>query len=163
MNESLKAALQLAIETCSSGLPEESVLEEHGGWIIEKDGNHEFHFITNQLAGSPRANVLYIGDRHDIAKKIVKKLFGGYKNYATFHTHPQFTVRPSDIDLTAMFQVSPVSFIYSPVFRQIGMYTYKGRNKENDGQLFSQEFYDVTGDEKLEFTKGKFKNKQTEE
>ncbi len=138
----LSDTLLQAIGQCHTSIPIEKRLEEHGGWILNKGDEFKFFFLRNDNTGTPRANVLFTANREDVGRGPLKYLVkDGWKNYGTFHTHPQFPVSPSDTDWNFLFQNSPYNFIYSPVTLQLGVSHFI--EKTENGQKWQQNVFDV--------------------
>ena len=150
--EALEVVLRQAIHKCYLDVPKEQQIEEHGGWILRKDDAFEFHFLRNENAGTPRAQVLFIANKQDVGNgplnKIVKHK---WKNFATFHTHPQFSVKPSSVDWNFLFQNSKYNFIYSQATNQLGCSMRDGFDGED--QKWINYVWNVTED--LTFIKHK--------
>jgi hypothetical protein len=112
-------ALRLAINQCPG------VEEEEGGFLISRDDEIEFHKIVNKYSGTPTARGLYEPDRIEYGNKIIAAYSKGFINYASFHTHPTLCpAKPSQTDLTRLFNGQPVNFIWSPSVRELNMFTF---------------------------------------
>ena len=121
LNEKLKHVLLQAIHACYIDVPVPTRIEEHGGWILQKGDDYQFFFLKNDNSGSVRGQMLFTANGQDVAKGPVKAMMKeGWSNYATFHTHPQFSITPSSIDWNLLFQNSKHNFIYSPATEQLG-------------------------------------------
>lgn len=127
----LNGTLNWAVECCWEALNTDD-LEEHGGIIMfhKESGKYEFVFLHNVNTGKPLANVLWTASQDEYAKKIIPMLRKGYTQYASFHTHPQFMARPSQIDLTELFPGFTANYIYSPVEKAARRFDYDNESKE---------------------------------
>lgn len=126
LGRSLKEAIQCAKNECSS------LSEEEGGVIVSKDLDYEFIKLRNQHTGNAIASGFYEADREEYGQKVIAKFEAGFKNFASFHTHPTgFRAYPSTIDLTRLFNGFPDNFIWSPSFDEIRWYSYI-RNEVGD-------------------------------
>ena len=144
ITKNLSDTLSEAIRLCHDSIDPERRVEEHGGWIVQKDDEFKFFFLRNDNAGTPQANVLFLANQQDVGKgPLTAMAKEGWKNYATFHTHPQFSVTPSSLDWNQMFQCCPYNFIYSPATLQLGVSHYLGRSDTDDGQKWEQNVFDV--------------------
>lgn len=99
--------------------------EEEGGFIVVNNGKYEFIKIRNQHTGEPCAVGFYEADQHEYGEKVVGKLLSGYKNFASFHTHPTgCRAFPSSIDLTRLFNGAKTNFIWSPSLNELNQYDH---------------------------------------
>jgi proteasome lid subunit RPN8/RPN11 len=91
-------------------------LEEEGGVILCKD-EIEFEFIKlkNKYHTTATAIGLYEADTDEFSDKVIPKIGKGWKMFASFHTHPTFPPRPSQLDVTTLFMGFKYNFIYSPL------------------------------------------------
>lgn len=118
---SLKDALQRAMTECVGDR------EEEGGVIVVNGENYEFIKLRNQHTGTATAVALFDGDRQEYGEKVISKFDAGYKNFASFHTHPTGCgARPSHTDLTRLFTGFPVNFIWSPSLKELCRYDWEG-------------------------------------
>ena len=100
-------------------------IEEEGGLILRNsEGKFIYHKLRNANTGTQIAPVLWTADRMEYARIIMPQFSKGWKNYASFHTHPQFMPHPSSVDLNQLFLGFPVNFIYSPVTREVTQWNY---------------------------------------
>ena len=114
----LKNALVKAIKDCAYSP------EEEGGIIFEKDGEYKFVYLENDLAGTPAAAAL-ISFKGDFGKAIAA-MDAGWKSFASFHIHPSFSPRYSNIDYTKLFQGFKTNYIYSNMSGELAKYEWKG-------------------------------------
>ncbi len=123
-------SLFIAIEACWNSLYIDD-LDEHGGLImLAPDGKYHFIYLYNQNAGTAIGPGLWTASQDEFAEKIIPLLRKGWKQHATFHTHPQFMANPSYIDLTELFRTTPVNYIYSPVEKVVRGFTWEANGKE---------------------------------
>lgn len=119
---SIEMALDDAVTLCWKTRKD---FEEAGGIILFKEPD-EYLFIpvTNSNTGTDEAPVLYSADRNEYAKYVIPMFKWGYKQYASFHTHPQFLPNPSSIDMTVLFPGFPINYIYSGLTNRIVKFTW---------------------------------------
>lgn len=82
---------------------ENETTEEQGGIILEKNGEYKFQHIKNLHAGTPTAHGLYEVPS-DGMKDVSALVMDGWRIYASFHTHPAFSARPSNLDTSQLFR-----------------------------------------------------------
>lgn len=113
-DDTLQGTLSAAVEGCWYCL-DNADLDEHGGIILhhEKDDKYKFISLFNINHGTTLAHVLWTAGQHEYATQIIPLFRKGWKQYASFHTHPQFIAQPSSIDLTQLFQGFKINYIYS--------------------------------------------------
>lgn len=115
----LLGAIQQAVCQCPG------INEEEGGFILRKEENFEFVKISNQHTGTSAAAYFYEANRTEYGSKVISKYNDGFKNHASFHTHPLgCRARPSMTDLSRLFNGAPCNFIWSPSFRELIRYIY---------------------------------------
>lgn len=107
--------------------------EERGGVIVVA-GEHpknRFRFIPlrNYNEGTDTAKVLWTADRMEYGKIVCPMFRKGWRQYASFHSHPRFPAMPSHTDLTKLFPGFGINYIYSCTDHQLGIYAKK------DGKL----------------------------
>jgi proteasome lid subunit RPN8/RPN11 len=148
LDQQIKTAIQQAIRECYTDVPLLTQLEEHGGWILKKGEEYKFFFLKNDNSGTVRAQMLFSANRNDVAKGPLKAIVKeGWSNYATFHTHPQFSVTPSSIDWNLLFQNSKYNFIYSPATNQLSCsMRCDDATTQPDEQSWSMYVWNVDGD-----------------
>jgi proteasome lid subunit RPN8/RPN11 len=119
--KALEQTLLRAAKTCQS-----EELEEEGGIIMANKDESEFRFIKlgNTNSGTPTAKVLWTADRNEYAKTILPMFHEGWRQYASFHTHPQFLPTPSSVDTTQLFPGFRTNYIYSRITASIVEYEY---------------------------------------
>lgn len=106
--DTIDTALDQARAACTTNM------EEQGGVIVRKpEGIFKFIKIENAFAGQPQANTLWLADREEYAEKVIPLFNDGWKNYASYHTHPRWPAQPSSIDLKDLFPGFPVNYIHS--------------------------------------------------
>jgi proteasome lid subunit RPN8/RPN11 len=88
--------------------------EEEGGIILTRD-NKDFIFVKvkNVHEGEPVAYGLYETDHKEFGEKIIPMMNKGWNMYGSFHTHPQFSPMPSQLDYDKLFQGFKYNYIYS--------------------------------------------------
>lgn len=95
-------------------------IEEEGGIILKKEDEYKYIKIRNNHTGTKIAWGLYEVDRQEYGNNIIPLFNGSWRNYATFHTHPNgCRPYPSLIDLTRLFKGARTNFIYSSSYRQL--------------------------------------------
>lgn len=131
--------------------------EEEGGVIMYSATLNSYDFIKlrNQNTGTDIAPVLWTADRDEYAKLVIPLYSKGWKQFASFHTHPQFLPRPSGIDLNVLFPGFPVNYIYSRVVQEITQWNVDQYDKEKFN--FADKF-DVTSDKIKKITPILFEN-----
>lgn len=88
--------------------------EEQGGVIIEKAGEFKFIKLKNDYEGTSTAVSLYEANRTEMADLVLPSILkGGWRLYASFHTHPRFSATPSSIDYKNIFEGFKYNIIYS--------------------------------------------------
>ena len=113
-------ALKRAINQCQN-----IDLEEEGGVILHHpDKAYMFVKIRNANTGKPLARGLWTADRAEFGKKVIPTFKDGWTVHASFHTHPQFSVNPSMIDMTELFMGFPINYIYGNKTKQLARYTW---------------------------------------
>jgi hypothetical protein len=115
----LAQSLEQAVEQCGEGL------EEQGGIImITKTEPYDYIFVklANENSGTPQARSLWTADRQAYASLIIPLFKSGYKQYASFHTHPQWPAVPSHIDYRDLFPGFAKNYIYSGVSKEINRF-----------------------------------------
>lgn len=130
--------------------------EEEGGVIIHHPESGEFEFIhlTNANSGTAIAPSLFTAVPTEYFEKVVKKFKDGWRQYASFHTHPAFTPYASGIDRANLFLGFSDNFIYAPRFDSIFHYpvnkefvigapTYMVREGEGFVNKTAQDFDDT--------------------
>lgn len=132
---SLATALEEAVQTCSK---ERHDVEEDGGIILCKDDMYIFFPIRNSNTGTPIAPVLYSADRDVYAKTILPMFKDGWRQYASFHTHPQFTPYPSHIDMTQLFKGFLTNYIYSGVYDKLMRYEWYNPHDFTEGMQITE-------------------------
>lgn len=130
----LNALLQAAKE-CNNPVEEEGGVILHLPAIAHNkfsspEDEYVFLKITNANAGTPVAPVLWTADRGEYAVKVIPRFASGWKQVASFHTHPSFLPFPSSIDTNQLFPGFPVNYIYSPLYKSIAAYNYHKIKKE---------------------------------
>jgi proteasome lid subunit RPN8/RPN11 len=88
--------------------------EEEGGILLTKQSK-DFIFVKvrNLHEGEPTAYGLYVADPHAFGSKVIPMLGKGWEMYGSFHTHPQFSPLPSQLDYDKLFQGFKYNYIYS--------------------------------------------------
>ena len=93
--------------------------EEEGGIILVKqnpsNGGRSFKFVKvlNKMVGTPAARGLYVADPGEFGEKAFPLLTQGWRQYASFHTHPTFSPTPSSLDEDKLFRGFKYNFIFS--------------------------------------------------
>ncbi len=135
-NTTLPEQLRLARESVRLG-----GAEEEGGFILKKTNatgdEYKFVKITNANTGTPIAPVLFSANKAEFGQKIIPLFREGWINWASFHSHPGHSVRPSSTDLNKLFKGHPVNFIYSPRGGDLAKYTF-GSNAD-EGEFWTVE------------------------
>ncbi len=146
LDQPIKNVILQAIRECHTDVPVLEQLEEHGGWILKKGNDYKFFFLKNDNTGTVRAQMLFSANKKSVGdgplKAIVKE---GWSNFATFHTHPQFSINPSSIDWNLLFQNSKYNFIYSPATDQLSCSARNGGDDEN--QTWVMTVWDVVNND----------------
>jgi len=124
----IESSLISAIAQCDS-----AILEEEGGVIVVKDDSFKFIKLTNDNAGKPIARGLWTANPKEYGQKVITTFRDGWKQHASFHTHPQFAPYPSDIDLTKLFQSFKTNYIYSNKYNRLVRYTWNAAGDALDG------------------------------
>lgn len=109
LNSVLIAAMLDASKRCAHHI------EEEGGIILNKDEEYTFVKVKNIYEGTDVAAGLYETDQSELSSLVLTKVGEGWKFYASFHTHPQFSPAPSSLDLGKLFQGFKYNVIYSPI------------------------------------------------
>lgn len=116
--------------------------EEEGGVIIRhSDDHYQFIKLRNQNTGTEIAPVLWTADRNEYAQKVMPLFFKGWRQFASFHTHPQFLPFPSNIDLTQLFPGFSIDYIYSQKTREITKWSYTPGEDKNHCELIGAYAY----------------------
>ena len=124
LDGSLRAAVQLATQQCLGAT------EEEGGFIVHRDGEYQFHHITNQHTGQPIAVAFYEPSREEYGEKVIGAYAQGFRNFGSFHTHPTGNrALPSLVDLTRLFNGQPNNLIWSPSLALLNWYKFDHANK----------------------------------
>lgn len=125
MRASLVEALRQALQECKGEN------EEEGGFLVKKDDDTvQFFKITNAHSGTLTARGLFEPDRAEYGEKVIASYGQGFKNFASFHTHPtNYPAYPSGTDVTRLFNGQPINFIWSPSLKDLRVYTYLGRKE----------------------------------
>jgi len=108
--------------------------EEEGGVILFHPEKDEYKFVklTNSNAGNPIARVLWTADRQEHYDLVIKQFSEGWRQHASFHTHPVFAPFPSQIDTYQLFPGFPLNYIYSPIFSSIASYSFDVKREQDD-------------------------------
>jgi len=105
--------------------------EEEGGIILRNGEVFRFIKLTNRHTGTPTAVGFFEVDPQEYAEKILPLFNEGWKNYASFHTHPTgCRARPSMVDLTRLFNGFPDNYIWSPSFKELNQFSYGGEKDQ---------------------------------
>jgi len=120
---SINTALADAVDQCWNQVTD---LEERGGVILHHPDRDEYVFIAlrNSNTGTAIAPVLFTADRDEYAEIIIPLFKLGWKSYASFHTHPQFSPYPSSIDMNDLFPGFYINYIYSGTQDKLIKYTW---------------------------------------
>jgi hypothetical protein len=88
--------------------------EEEGGIVLTRKGQ-DFIFVKvkNLHEGEPTAYGLYVADPEEFGQKVIPMIGAGWEMYASFHTHPQFSPLPSQLDYDKLFQGFKYNYIFS--------------------------------------------------
>ena len=128
---SLESALTDAVALCAPP----DLKEECGGVVMHKasdiptEDEYVFYMLKNIDAGTAQAETLWTADRHQYAKTIIPLFKKGWRQFASFHTHPQFLNWPSEIDINVLFPGFKWNYIFSGVTRQLARYSYSNDKK----------------------------------
>ena len=157
----LEKVLKQAVIECSSEY------EEEGGIImyLAKDDAYKYIKLSNTNTNTPIAPVLWTADRDEYAKQVIPLFKEGWRQFASFHTHPQFIPYPSSIDLRDLFPGFSTNFIFSQSTQEITRWDYEHLGKSfvlgdsyhlNDGELelmpvedYIQELNDMLDNDEL--------------
>ena len=120
-------ALAIAKNYCWDHL-EEGDLEEHGGIILKQGDKYDFVYLNNANSGTDIANGLFTADRKEHGSKVIVRFKEGWKQYASYHTHPQFLPYPSYIDMTQLFTGFKHNYIFSGLTGETMKYTWLDDN-----------------------------------
>lgn len=108
LNKRLARVLCSAATQCPRGA------EEEGGVILTRKGqDYIFVKIKNIHEGEPTAYGLYEADRNEFGQKVVPMIGAKWEFYGSFHTHPQFSPMPSQLDYDKLFQGFKYNYIFS--------------------------------------------------
>jgi hypothetical protein len=134
MPDSLKDALKQAVSECWDFLDFKD-LEEHGGVILhnKETDKYLFQYLFNSNSGKSIACGLFTADRYQYTELIIPKFKDNWRQYASFHTHPQFTPQPSSIDLNQLFTGFFHNYIYSGLTKELIKYTWKDPKDQSLG------------------------------
>lgn len=134
MNNSLKDTLKRAVLECWDFLDLKD-LEEHGGVILHNKDTDKylFKYLFNSNGGKPIANALYTADRYQYTEIIIPLFKNNWRQFASFHTHPQFTPQPSSIDLHQLFAGFSHNYIYSGLTKELIKYSWKDPKDRSQG------------------------------
>jgi len=133
-HSTIEEALNQAVTECWDFLDFED-LEEHGGIILhnKNTGEYLFQYLFNSNSGTPIANGLYTADRYQYTELIIPLFSKGWRQYASFHTHPSFSPRPSSIDLNQLFVGFFNNYIYSGLNKELIKYTWRDPKDPSQG------------------------------
>jgi proteasome lid subunit RPN8/RPN11 len=106
-NRPLIAAMLDAAKKCSHPV------EEEGGVILQANDDYLFIKVKNIYEGTNTAAGLYQTDQIALKNDVLPRLNEGWKFYASFHTHPQFSATPSSLDFAKLFEGFKYNVIYS--------------------------------------------------
>ena len=128
--KSLLRAVRQAPESVNTGLE-----EEQGGFILRKQDEFLFVQVRNANTGTPSAPGLYTADAQEYGEKVIKlELTGGWKLFATFHTHPtNCSPWPSGTDVGNLFKSAKVHFIFAPWCDELNCFVYSDKHGRPDG------------------------------
>jgi proteasome lid subunit RPN8/RPN11 len=115
LDKTLVTEMLAAAKSCSHPI------EEQGGIILNKDEEFLFVKVKNIYEGTGMAAGLYETDQNELSSLVLSKVSEGWKFYASFHTHPQFSPAPSSLDLGKLFQGFKQNIIFSPIME---MFSY---------------------------------------
>lgn len=115
LDKALVAEMLAAAKSCRHPV------EEQGGIILNKDEEFLFVKVKNIYEGMDTAAGLYETDQNELSGLVLSKVSEGWKFYASFHTHPQFSPAPSSLDLGKLFQGFKQNIIFSPIME---MFSY---------------------------------------
>lgn len=87
--------------------------EEEGGIILKRKDEYQFVKVINLHRGTHTAYGLYVAEPAGFGSEVVPLLSKGWQMYASFHTHPQFSCTPSQLDHDKLFQGFKYNYIYS--------------------------------------------------
>lgn len=119
LDDVLYAVIQQAMSECPG------VNEEEGGVILTRNGEYEFIKLRNKHTGTPTAVGLFEVDPKEYGEKVITKFDLGFRNYASFHTHPTgCRALPSTIDLSRLFRGFPDNFIWSPSMEELNLFSF---------------------------------------
>ena len=128
----LSGELWFAIEGCWNTVED---MEERGGLVMRFGDEEKYIFVPlrNANTGTPIAPVLFTADRDEYAKIILPMFKRGWRQYASFHTHPQFAPYPSHIDMTRLFKGFLVNYIYSGTQNKLMRYEWYNPHDFSEG------------------------------
>jgi proteasome lid subunit RPN8/RPN11 len=108
MNAKLFKIMLQAAESCTDPI------EEQGGIILSKNNEYCFVKVKNIHEGTATAAGLYETDQTELRENVLTRVGDGWKFYASFHTHPQWSSCPSSLDLEKLFQGFRYNIIFAP-------------------------------------------------
>lgn len=101
--------------------------EEDGGVILIRNGDYKWVKLKNSISGESRAKVLYVIDKYgEYVDKVISQFQHGWRLFASFHVHPQFTSQCSHIDETMLFRDFNKNIIYSGLTSETRLYQWEG-------------------------------------
>jgi proteasome lid subunit RPN8/RPN11 len=119
LRESANKPLFKAMLEAASACPHRR--EEEGGIVLAKDNEYQFVKVKNIHEGTDTAVGLYETDQAELKDRVLSKVGEGWKLFASFHTHPEFSPAPSSLDLGKLFNGFKYNVIYAP---RMDMFSY---------------------------------------